>query len=94
MGGTRAAIFANSAGVRTSGRRPGSMPAATMASASTTERNALRKVFRRWENAADTVRGKCRMLVVPQRGRTLCLGSLDPARADAMLATIAEAARA
>jgi hypothetical protein len=45
-------------------------------------------------NAADTVRGKCRMLVVPQRGRTLCLGSLDPARADAMLATIAEAARA
>jgi hypothetical protein len=45
-------------------------------------------------NAADTARGKCRMLVVPQRGRTLCLGSLDPARADAMLATIAEAARA
>jgi hypothetical protein len=45
-------------------------------------------------NAADTVRGKCRMLVVPQRGRPLCLGSLDPARADAMLATIAEAARA
>jgi hypothetical protein len=47
-----------------------------------------------FSNAADTVRGKCRMLVVPQRGRTLCLGSLDPARADAMLATIAEAARA
>lgn len=46
-----------------------------------------------FSNAADTVRGKCRMLVVPQRGRTLCLGSLDPARADAMLATIAEAAR-
>jgi hypothetical protein len=47
-----------------------------------------------FSNAADTVRGKCRMLVVPQRGRTLCVGSLDPARADAMLATIAEAARA
>jgi hypothetical protein len=47
-----------------------------------------------FSNAADTVRGKCRMLVVPQRGRTMCLGSLDPARADAMLATIAEAARA
>jgi hypothetical protein len=47
-----------------------------------------------FSNAADTVRGKCRMLVVPQRGRAFCLGSLDPARADAMLATIAEAARA
>jgi hypothetical protein len=47
-----------------------------------------------FSNAADTARGRCRMLVVPQRGRTLCLGSLDPARADAMLATIAEAARA
>lgn len=45
-------------------------------------------------SAADTVRGKCRMLVVPQRGRVFCLGSLDPARADAMLSTIAEAARA
>lgn len=47
-----------------------------------------------FSNASDTVRGKCRMLVVPQRGRIFCLGSLDPARADAMLATIAEAARA
>ncbi|RYZ02483.1 MAG: hypothetical protein EOO73_31615 [Myxococcales bacterium] len=47
-----------------------------------------------FSNAADTVRGKCRMLVVPQRGRVFCLGSLDPARADAMLSTIAEAARA
>ncbi len=47
-----------------------------------------------FSNAADTVRGKCRVLVVAQRGRTFCLGSLDPARADAMLATIAEAARA
>ena len=47
-----------------------------------------------FSNAADTVRGKCRMLVVAQKGRTFCLGSLDPARADAMLATIAEAARA
>ncbi len=46
-----------------------------------------------FSNAADTARGKCRVLVVPQRGRTLCLGSLDPARADAMLASIAEAAR-
>lgn len=47
-----------------------------------------------FSSASDTVRGKCRMLVVPQRGRTLCLAALDPARADAMLATIAEAARA
>lgn len=47
-----------------------------------------------FSNAADTVRGKCRMLVVAQRGRTFCVGSLDPARADAMLASIAEAARA
>lgn len=47
-----------------------------------------------FSSASDTVRGKCRMLVVPQRGRVFCLGSLDPARADAMLATIAEAARA
>jgi hypothetical protein len=47
-----------------------------------------------FSNAADTVRGKCRMLVVPTRGRVFCLGSLDPARADAMLSTIAEAARA
>jgi hypothetical protein len=47
-----------------------------------------------FSNAADTVRGKCRMLVVPTRGRVFCLGSLDAARADAMLATIAEAARA
>jgi len=46
-----------------------------------------------FSNAADTVRGKCRVLVVPQRGRTFCLASLDPARADAMLASIAEAAR-
>jgi hypothetical protein len=47
-----------------------------------------------FSNAADTVTGKCRMLVVPQRGRVFCLGALDPARADAMLSTIAEAARA
>ena len=47
-----------------------------------------------FSNAADTVAGKCRMLVVPQRGRVFCLGALDPARADAMLSTIAEAARA
>jgi hypothetical protein len=47
-----------------------------------------------FSNAADTVRGKCRVLVVPQRGHVFCLGALDPARADAMLATIAEAARA
>lgn len=47
-----------------------------------------------FSSAADTARGKCRMLVVPQRGRVFCLGSLDPARADAMLSTIAEAARA
>jgi hypothetical protein len=46
-----------------------------------------------FSNAADTARGKCRVLVVPQRGRPMCLASLDPVRADAMLASIAEAAR-
>jgi hypothetical protein len=45
-------------------------------------------------SATDAVRGTCRVLVVPQRGRTFCLGTIDPTRADAMLASIAEAARA
>lgn len=42
--------------------------------------------------AADSVRGKCRIVIVPQSGRTLCVGTLDPLRADAMLTSIAEQA--
>jgi hypothetical protein len=44
-------------------------------------------------NAADSARGRCRVVVVPRKGRTLCVGALDPTRTDAMLANIAEAAR-
>ncbi len=40
--------------------------------------------------ASDNARGKCRVVVVPRKGRRLCIGALDPRRADAMLAHIAE----
>jgi hypothetical protein len=40
--------------------------------------------------AADSARGKCRIVIVPQIGRQLCVGSLDPVSADAMLMSIAE----
>ena len=40
--------------------------------------------------AADSARGKCRIVIVPQTGRRLCVGALDPIRADAMLSSIAE----
>lgn len=40
--------------------------------------------------AADSARGKCRIVVVPQSGRRLCVGALDPVSADAMLNSIAE----
>jgi hypothetical protein len=42
---------------------------------------------------ADSVRGRCRVVVLPHEGRALCIGSLDPMRADALLAALAERAR-
>jgi hypothetical protein len=42
---------------------------------------------------SDSVRGKCRVIVVPLKGKPLCLGSLDAERTDAVLAGIAEATR-
>jgi len=44
--------------------------------------------------AADSARGKCRIVIVPQTGKRLCVGSLDPVSADAMLNSIAEHAHA
>ena len=44
--------------------------------------------------AADSARGKCRIVIVPQTGKHLCVGSLDPISADAMLNSIAEQAHA
>jgi hypothetical protein len=41
---------------------------------------------------SDSVRGKCRVIVVPLKGKTLCVGSLDAERTDAVLAKIAESA--
>ncbi len=42
---------------------------------------------------SDSVRGKCRLLVVPRKGRALCVGSLNPRDADAVLSSVAEQAR-
>ena len=42
---------------------------------------------------ADSARGRCRLVVEPRKGRALCIGALDPTRADAMLTTIADRAR-
>lgn len=39
---------------------------------------------------SDNVRGRCRLVVEPKKGRRLCVGALDPARADAMLAALAQ----
>jgi hypothetical protein len=41
---------------------------------------------------SDSVRGKCRVIVVPLKGKTVCVGSLDAALTDAVLAKIAESA--
>jgi len=41
-------------------------------------------------SAADTLRGRCRVVILPERGRTLCVGGLDAARADALLSALAE----
>jgi hypothetical protein len=40
---------------------------------------------------ADPARGQCRLVVVPRKGRTLCISALDPKRTDAMLASLAHA---
>ncbi len=40
-------------------------------------------------SVADSARGRCRVVVVPRKGRKLCIGELDPARADAMLEALA-----
>ena len=40
----------------------------------------------------DSVRGTCRVVVVPRKGRAVCIGSLDPRDADAMLSSITERA--
>ncbi|HMJ12538.1 MAG TPA: hypothetical protein VK524_14035 [Polyangiaceae bacterium] len=40
---------------------------------------------------ADPARGRCRLVVVPRKGRTLCISALDAKRADAMLQRLAHA---
>ena len=40
---------------------------------------------------SDNVRGRCRIVIVPRKGRGFAVGSLDPARADAMVAALAGA---
>jgi hypothetical protein len=44
-------------------------------------------------SGAEGLRGGCRIVVVPRRGRTLCIGGLDPLRADALLAALVERTR-
>lgn len=39
---------------------------------------------------ADSARGRCRLIVVPRKGKTLCVGGLDPQQADALLQAVAE----
>jgi len=46
-----------------------------------------------FSSAADSARGRCRVVVVPLKGRVLCVGAVDPARADALLAAVAEQTR-
>jgi hypothetical protein len=43
-------------------------------------------------NVAVNARGRCRVVVVPRKGGALCIAELDPARADAMLASVARRA--
>jgi hypothetical protein len=43
---------------------------------------------------SDSVRGKCRLVVVPRRGKAWCVGGLEPHRADEMLRALAESAKA
>ena len=44
-------------------------------------------------SVADSARGKCRIIVVPRKGRKLCVGDLDQQRADAMLRAVRERTR-
>jgi hypothetical protein len=37
-------------------------------------------------------RGRCRVLIVPRRGRQLCVGDVDQASADSMLGRLSRAA--
>jgi hypothetical protein len=39
---------------------------------------------------SDSVRGRCRLVIEPRKGRRLCIGNLQPADADRMLALLAE----
>jgi hypothetical protein len=39
-------------------------------------------------SALDGIRGRCRLLVEPRKGRTLCVGAIDADRAELMLASI------
>lgn len=41
---------------------------------------------------SDSVKGKCRLVVVPRKGRAVCVGSLSPSQTDAVLSNIAERA--
>lgn len=42
---------------------------------------------------SDGVRGRCRLVVVPKKGRRVCVGQLDPRQADRMLNALAERSR-
>jgi hypothetical protein len=42
-----------------------------------------------FSNVAVNARGKCRLVVVQRKGRPLCVAELDPAQADALLASVA-----
>lgn len=42
---------------------------------------------------SDSAKGTCRILVVPRKGRALCVGSLSPRDADAVLSSVAEQAK-
>jgi hypothetical protein len=44
-------------------------------------------------SGADALRGRCRVVVVPRRGRSLCVTGLDSQRADALLAALTERTR-
>jgi hypothetical protein len=44
-------------------------------------------------SGVEALRGGCRVVVVPRRGRTLCVGGLDALRADALLAALVERTR-
>jgi hypothetical protein len=41
---------------------------------------------------SDSVKGTCRLVVVPRKGRALCVGSLEPQAVDTMLNGVAERA--